>query len=340
MSTQRNGILAGGNWIIDRIKVIDHYPKEDGLALILEETANNGGSPYNLLKDLSLLGAPFTLSGVGLIGDDENGETILQDCREHGILTGQLHRTAERATSYTNVMTVFDTGRRTFFHQKGANALLDRHHFDLRASSARIFHLGYLLLLDLLDKIDEKGSTSGARLLEEASRQGFVTSVDVVSENSDRFSDVVLPVLPFTDILTVNEYEAGKITHSQLRSESGIRINTVTAAAKKLLEAGVRQWALIHFPEGALAMNRKGDTIFQPSLLIPESKIKGAVGAGDAFAAGILYGQHEEWTMEDSLHLGICAAAACLFDSSASNGILSVKMCRELEEQYGLRPSL
>ena len=53
----RNGVLAGGNWIVDRPKIIDVYPTQDTLANILQETSSNGGSPYNLLLDLARLQA-------------------------------------------------------------------------------------------------------------------------------------------------------------------------------------------------------------------------------------------------------------------------------------------
>ncbi len=36
--TLRSGILAGGNWILDRTKIIDVYPAQDALANILAET--------------------------------------------------------------------------------------------------------------------------------------------------------------------------------------------------------------------------------------------------------------------------------------------------------------
>ena len=106
---------------------------------------------YNVLIDLARLQAPFPLSAVGLVGDDAAGEYIRRDCQAHGIDTRQLHVTQEAPTSYNDVMTVKSTGRRTFFLRRGANAFLDAEHFDFTQSNARIFHLGYLLLLDRLD---------------------------------------------------------------------------------------------------------------------------------------------------------------------------------------------
>ncbi len=152
MSTPRRGLLAAGNWIVDFTKIVDVFPAQDALANILAESRGNGGSPYNVLVDLARLKAPFPLEAAGLVGEDRDGEEIRRDCAAHGINATQLHVTAEAHTSYTDVILVKDTGRRTFFHQRGANARFGPEHVDFAKSRAKIFHLGYLLLLDRLDQ--------------------------------------------------------------------------------------------------------------------------------------------------------------------------------------------
>lgn len=97
---KRKGLIAGGNWIVDHIKLIDCWPPEETLASIQEESSSSGGSPFNILKDLALLGAPFPLEAVGLVGDDELGRWARADCKAHGITTRQLRQPARcpRAT--------------------------------------------------------------------------------------------------------------------------------------------------------------------------------------------------------------------------------------------------
>src|SRR5450755_1035975 len=111
----RSGILAGGNWIRDHVKTLDAWPAQDGLANILGCADGNGGGPYNVLKDLSKLRAPFPLAGVGLVGDDADGRAILADCGESGIDASRLRAVAGVHTSYTDVMAVRGSARRTFF---------------------------------------------------------------------------------------------------------------------------------------------------------------------------------------------------------------------------------
>lgn len=102
----RSGILAGGNWIVDKLKFVDVYPQQDALANILLESVCNGGSPFNILVDLAKLGAPFPLAGVGLIGTDADGEWIINQCAANHINTGQLRAHPGARTSYTDVMVV------------------------------------------------------------------------------------------------------------------------------------------------------------------------------------------------------------------------------------------
>ena len=64
MSTSRNGIIAGGNWIVDAVKMVDVWPQQDTLANILSTAKGSGGSPFNILVDLALLGAKFPLGAI------------------------------------------------------------------------------------------------------------------------------------------------------------------------------------------------------------------------------------------------------------------------------------
>ena len=337
MNTARNGILAGGTWIVDHVKLVNGYPEQDTLASILGETRGTGGSPYNVLLNLAKLGAPFPLAGVGLVGEDGDGHAILADCAANGIETTQVRPITEAATSYTDVMTVQSTGRRTFFHYRGANRLLREEHFDLERPQARILHLGYLLLLDGLDAVRSDGTTGTARLLEKARALGFETSVDLVSEDSDRFQTVLLPALPHIDYLVVNEFEASRSTGIPVGEGGRVDFEKAAKAARRLLELGVHKWVVIHCPEGALAVHRSGIVSRQGSVRVPSDQIAGAAGAGDAFAAGMLYGFHENREIGECLKIAVCAAAANLFDPTCTGGMKRLADCLALGHSLGFR---
>lgn len=336
----RKGILGAGNWIVDHVKVIDAWPNQDTLANIISEYRGTGGSPCNVLIDLAKLGADFPLTGAGIIGQDEPGDWILETCKNIGVNTALIRRRCEQPTSYTDVMTVASTGRRTFFHQRGANTLFDEDSIRLDTCNAKIFHLGYLLLLDRLDQPSVSFGTRAAELLQNASNLGFITSADVVSEESDRFARVVLPALPFLDIIFLNEFEAGQALSVKIRRNDEIDVQVLLKSAETLLAAGVRRWVIIHFPEGALAISHNARRIFQPSLKVPPNLIAGAVGAGDAFAAGLLLGFHDDRPMEDCLVYGVCAAAASLRHPSTSGSVENISACLALAKDFGYRDAL
>jgi sugar/nucleoside kinase (ribokinase family) len=110
----RSGLLAGGNWIIDQVKLIDVYPQPEQLGNIRGQSQGTGGAPYNVLIDLAKSGAPFALIGAGLVGKDSLGEQILESCCSHHIDARYIATTSKAPTSYTDVMTEQGHGRRTF----------------------------------------------------------------------------------------------------------------------------------------------------------------------------------------------------------------------------------
>lgn len=332
----RTGILAGGNFIIDHVKLIDAWPEQDMLAFIQSETSSNGGGPYNVLKDLAAMQVAYPLSAAGLVGVDANGGWILRDCAAAGIDTTQLHQTEAAPTSYTDAMTVQGTGRRTFFHQLGANAILGASHFDFSRTQARIFHLGYLMLLTEMDRLLPEGRTVASQVLEAAQQAGMLTSVDLVSSSNPAFREITEASLPFTDFLLLNEIEAGNACGVDLRSKTP-DIARIEAAARQLLERGVRREVIIHFEAGAVVAEKDGTLHHQTSLRLPAGFIAGATGAGDAFAAGYLHGTHENWPITDRLKLAVCTAAQCLTHPTPSQGLKPVAECLKLADTLGFR---
>ena len=335
---ERKGISAGGNFIIDHVKVVDLWPEEGMLSIILEEERANGGCAYNVLKDLAKLKTGIPLFGIGLVSNDDDGNYILEDLRDHGIDISMMKTMENVKTSYTDVITVKDTGNRTFFHNKGTSKYLDIEHFDLKKISSKILHIGYILLLDTLDSPDEEFGTRMARLLHDAQSHGIKTSVDVVSESSFRFNKIVLPALKYTDYLIFNEIEAGRTTGYEIRMKNGkLNGDNLKRALESLRESGRSELICIHFPEGSYAVFRDGEPLFMPSHKCPEGFIKSTVGAGDAFCAGMLYGLHEGWELERMMRFANAMAAMCLSGTTTSSGMKTLDETIELMETMPLR---
>ena len=332
---ERSGIIAGGNFILDLTRVIDQYPAEETLANIVSTDASNGGAAYNVLKDLALMGVNFHLTGIGMIGKDDAGHRILNDCKKLGIQSDGILTTDKAGTSFTDVMLSVDSGKRTFFHYRGANALLSAEHFTFNDKTGKIFHFGYPLLLDTLDIIDKNGRTGASYVLENARKNGLIISVDLVSDNREQFAEIVTPVFPYTDYLFMNEIETEKLTGIKILDHDNPDLKKLNLVAGLILDKGVGH-VIIHFPAGAVCFS-KNSSDFTGSLNFPKDRIAGTTGAGDAFAAGFLYALHEDLGKQECLRIASCTAASCLLHPTCSGGILSIKDCLALSGKYGFR---
>lgn len=318
----RRGIISVGNWLVDSIKFIDSYPARGNLSVIRRIEEGLGGCSHNVLVDLARLESGIPLYAGGCIGDDRFGRMVMQAINDNGIDGANMTVLPGVPTSYTDVMS--ETGgaaTRTFFHCCGANAELTPEMVLNADVPARIFHLGYLLLLDKLDDEDPNYGVVAARVLDGLQQKGYKTSVDVVSEEGDRFRKVVLPCLPYTDYLIVNEVEAGACLGIDLRNTAGeILWKDVEKAAVALLEKGVKELCVIHFPEGGVAVRKDGCACVRKSHTVPSSEIVSAVGAGDAFCAGCLYAIHEDYSLDRMLEFANASARFNLFSATSTGG--------------------
>jgi sugar/nucleoside kinase (ribokinase family) len=323
---ERLGIIAAGNMLVDHVHNIVQWPERGWLAEITHSERSTGGAPLNVLLTLAKMRSHLPLQAVGLIGEDSDGDYIMAMLDQYHVNRQHVQRTSFAPTSMSQVMTDPD-GQRTFFHSPGANRLLDLPAFDSLEGSMKIFHLGYLLLLDSLDLADNEYGTRAARLLAQMREKGYQTSLDLVSHKGDpRYRPLVMPTLQHLDYLVINELEAEEFSELPMRvDESEPIVENLAQAAAMLLKAGVRQRVVIHCPEGAWceAPGEQGQWV--PSWKLAQSEIVGSVGAGDAFCAGFLYGCHERWPLKESVQLAHACARASLQCANAIDGAKSLE---------------
>ncbi len=334
----RKGIACGGNWIVDLVKVVDLYPVECSLANILAESMGGGGCAHNVTLNLAKFDSSLDLFAVGLVGNDVFGNFLIQECKDFpSIQIGQLRRTDMEKTSYTDVFNVKSTGRRTFFHHRGANRLFSPETVDVEELSVEMFHLGYLLLLDGMDRDDSKFGTMAARFLSQLQHCGIRTSIDLVSEDSTRFSQVVPPALRYTTYCIINDFEAEKLTGIPIRENEKILPASLRRIAGTLFAFGVAELVVIHFPEGAYLAARDQTEILQPSLELPKDFIVGSTGAGDSFCAGILYGLYHGWDYGRMMRFAVCAGAMNLRDLTTTGGMAPWPQIFQMQDRFPFR---
>jgi sugar/nucleoside kinase (ribokinase family) len=332
----RRGILCGGCILVDVNKTVDWYPEEERLAIIGSEALDSGGPGLNMAVDLARLGAPFPVELVGVVGDDAHGALVQEICRQAGLGTAGLKVLAGARTSHTDVMIVKESGRRTFFHDPGANALLTPAHFDLSRTEARILHLGAPGLHETMDRETAAGN-GWAELLARARAAGLRTNMELVTLAPERLRALVLPCLPHLDTLVINELEASALASVEIRLGGAADFGRAEIAARRLLGLGVSELAVVHFPAGCAAAARGGRIFRQGAVRVPTSEVKSTNGAGDAFASGVLLGVHESWPVERCLEAGVSVAAVSLGAYSTSGAIRPIDECLAYGRAHGFR---
>jgi sugar/nucleoside kinase (ribokinase family) len=179
------------------------------------------------------------------------------------------------------------------------------------------------------------GGTAAAHVLARARAAGMNTVVDLVSAPNTEYREIVWSALPHIDHLLLNEWEAALLLG---RSVDASRPGDLLAAAREVAAGGVGETVAVHCEDGIAAWDCRGETtVTQGAVALPRALIVGATGAGDALMAGYVLALHDGEALAARLRMGVCAAAACLGDASASGGIRPAAECLELGHRYGFR---
>ena len=291
----RRGILTGGTWCVDRNKLVDHWPSEDGLAEILDEESNGGGSACNLAVDIKKLDPAMPVATIGLVSDDSDGRLLLAEADRYGIDRRQMTVVETARTHYTDAFASASTGKRTHITNLGVSRQLSPDHFDLSASDHRFFHLGIVGVHELMDGPWEDEPSGWVAVLKSAKAAGLETNIELASADPAKLAMATKPCLPFLDLLTVNDSEIGAIADVPTVNDGKTDPGACIHAAKIVLDQSTAKLIAVHFPDGAIVVTRDGKAMTRPSVDVPDDVIVGANGAGDAFAAGFLYALHEGW---------------------------------------------
>ena len=330
--TERSGVLTFGSFITDHNMAIEFYPPEDKTTRITSRQLAAGGPGYNIAANLRRLDPSMRVECQGLLGDDDNGRVVLDALARHGISPEGMTLTREAPQIYVLVMASQVNGRRTFFGFRGTADLLDESHLDTDTSRCRIFHVGAPGLHPRLDRPDGSGGNGWTRILARARELGFRTNMEMASLDPEVLRPIVHPCLPFLDSIVINDHEGEAVSEVEIRPGGKLDWEAAGRACRRLREMGVRQVAAIHFPEGAVAVDAEGALHMQSAVRWPDSRIVSAVGAGDAFATGLVYGLHEEWPVARGLELAVSVAAVCL-ESLDTNGTIGT--WQECEAESG-----
>ncbi|MBI4153133.1 adenosine kinase [Candidatus Woesearchaeota archaeon] len=232
------------------------------------------GSAANTIITASMLGARTAFAGK--VGDDEYGQLYEKEFADAGVETKM--KRCSMMTGHVIVLITPDADR-TFAVNLGASAEMKKHEVDeadIKASN--MLHVeGYLLeqLNDVCIHAIQLAKKSNIKISLDVSDPGIV----------ERNKELLLRTIKHdVDILFANEAEARVLT----QKEPEDALNELA------------QWC----DTVAIKLGEKGSLIYHNGemVMVDAVKVKAVdtTGAGDAYAAGILYGLANNMPMQDA----------------------------------------
>ena len=320
-------ILVIGSTNVDFVMRMDRLPARGETVTDAQFLQTFGGKGANTAVSAARTGPAHKTTFITALGDDLYAPTLLANFKADHLDTSHIILRKNLATGSALIMCDKD-GANYLSVAPGSNYALTPADIDKDAGLIRTANLVILQMeirVDTLQRILQLCEDAGVPVL----------------FNFAPVRTTEIPVSSQMTGLVVNEHEAGKISGFKIRQNDGA-LDTVSLrhAAGALLQMGIRELVVIHFPEGAFARTRKGEDVWQSSLKVPQKHIVGTAGAGDAFAAGILFGLHENWDLSRCLLTGISVAASSLSEPSCTAGVKPLAACQALVKKYGVRSSL
>ncbi len=333
----RRGIITGGTWCADHNKLVENWPNEEELVRIISEETRGGGSACNLGIDIKRLDPELPVATIGLLGDDADGQMLLQQAKAEGLDCSQLMVTTGQRTTFTDAFTSQESARRTHLFHAGASQVLNPDHFNFSDVNAGILHLGLPGLHAQMDGPWEGEENGWVAVLKKAREAGLKTNLELCSLPAQQLRALVDPCLKHLDYFIVNDFEIAAVAGQPTDHGQIVDTENCVSNARKVLEGTDLKLVIVHFPLGAVAVSNTGDCATCPSVNVPPEQVEGTNGAGDAFAAGALYGLHQGWGLDATLQLAHASAAASIRHIGTTDAVVGWSDCLLLASEFGWR---
>lgn len=332
----RQGIAVAGNILTDIVKTVRDYPAVGMLATIEDVCQAVGGCVPNTAIDLARIDPDLPVSAIGRVGKDGYGDFVLDALKRPGIDCAGVRVSPRQPTSFSDVISLA-SGERTFYHFRGANREFSPADVAISSLTCRILHIGYILLLDAFDAGDPEYGTVMARFLHGVQAQGIKTSIDTVSDSTAHYPAKLLPALRYCHYVIINEIECSLLSGlPPYQEDGGLHLENIRKSMTYIAAQGVREKVIVHCKEAGFCYDVATEQLtVVPSLQIPPEKIRGSVGAGDAFCAGSLYALYNGYDDRRLLEFASAAAASSLFSENSTDGMLDRAGIEALSQKYG-----
>ncbi|MDD2666711.1 MAG: carbohydrate kinase family protein [Methanocellales archaeon] len=276
----------------DKLYVVTKIAKAGEEVGIKEVRESPGGSAANTIFGLARVGVKTGF--VGVVGNDEEGGVILRDLANEGVDINRIK--VLKGNSGLAIGLVDDEGERSLYIYPGVNDEFD-------VSDVDVEYMGEAKFLHMSSFVDRRQLEMQISLIER-----IKTGVSFNPGMScSKFSlETLQPIIEKSEVIFVNYEEMGALTNSDYEEGS-----------KLLLELGTRTVATTLGRRGCYVTNGKSAHLISSC----KTRVVDTTGAGDAFAAGFLYGLLGGEDIHNCGKMGNFFAARCISEYGARKGL-------------------
>jgi ribokinase len=290
---RKKGVIGLGALNYDVLYVVERIARGGEEVGIIDVKKAPGGSAANTTVALARLGV--AVGFVGIAGTDEEGELILDAFRNEGVETR-----IRRAEGYTGAAIGFidGTGERALYIYPGVNERLGIEDIDRAfVDNAHFLHTSSFVNKMQLAMQRELAKRIPAKLSFSPGMYCFKYELEDLVELIARSAVVFLSLRELSALLKGADYERG---------------------AEALLDTGAQIVCVTLGERGCYVASRTG--ISQLIDAYP-TKVMDTTGAGDAFAAGFLYGLLQGKSITECGKLGNLVASFCIREYGCRKGL-------------------
>lgn len=286
-------VVGFGALNCDKIFRVDDLARPGREIGIISATKQPGGSAANTIVGLTRLGIKTGFMGV--VGNDREGSLLLDDLKREGVdLQGII-----KADGPTGTASIFIDccGERAIYIHPSVNDSFFTTNYDY-AKKAKILHLSSFMGIDQL----RMQISFVKQLQSKQTKISFSPGNIYVKLGLNELK----PLIERSFVLFLNKEEANTLTGTS-------EIEDVVS----FLDLGAKIVAVTLGDRGSYVVTRKKTLYLSPY----NSKINDTIGAGDAFAAGFLYGQLIGKDLQESSRYGNFMASKSVAELGSRKGL-------------------
>jgi ribokinase len=300
---------------------IDHLCQVNELVVDGEHSVKNfesipGGSAANTIYGLARLG--LKTGFVGAVGADKYGKALIDDLKTADVDTSQIR--IKKAETGSTICISDKLGKRAIYVSPGANNLLNQKDIDISYfNRAQMVHLS-----SFADDRQLKLQVASVKKLKDTVKVSLAPGMIYVTKGLKALA----PLLKRTYVLFMNREEIERLTGKDFQTgarelaKSGCRIVVITLG--KGLAKGKAGMITAYILDGEKEYEVVSEKSGRKSPLE-------ATGAGDAFAAGFLFGLLKGKRIEECGLLGNIVAGFAIKKVGARTGLPTLS---QLSQEY------